>query len=413
MKNIGFKSCERVDSALEKIFKLIRTLETEEVGIYECVGRVLAEDVIADFSLPQFDRSAMDGYAVIAEDIFGASEHNPVILRLIGEVGVGEIPNFEISSGCAARVFTGSVLPKGSNAVVMLEFAKSYGNHVAIFRSVPPFKNVSRAGEDVRKGEIIIKKGSIIKPYDVGILASFGFKKVKVYRKPVVAVISTGNELVEVGERLEGAKIYNSNNPMLCNAILELGFSSVNLGIARDDFKQIEEKLLEALRYDMIIFTGGTSVGAHDLVPEVVSLHGNIIFHGVAMKPGMPTAFGVVKEKPVFMLPGSPAACFLAFKTLVVPALFRMMNVRILEKEGSIKKGILQFRVSSEVGMKSYIRVYWENGKIYPVRISGSSILSSIVKANALLVVPENIEGYEVGEEVEVTLLRDITEVFE
>ncbi|MEM1672393.1 MAG: molybdopterin molybdotransferase MoeA [Archaeoglobaceae archaeon] len=413
VRNIGFKSQQRVELALEKIFKNLRVIGIEEVDIYNCAGRVLAEDVFASFDLPQFDRSAMDGYAVLAEDTFGASEANPILLKLIGEVRVGEAPTLEVKSGSAVRVFTGSAIPKGANAVVMLEFTKLSGDYVEVFRSVPPFKNVSRAGEDVKKGELVLKKGELLQPQDAGILASLGFKRVKVYKKPRVAVISTGNELVELGEKLEEAKIYNSNNPMICNAIKELGFEVVSLGIARDEAKQIENKLFEALKFDMAIFTGGTSVGAHDLVPEVVAKHGEILFHGVAMKPGMPTAFGIVSGKPIFMLPGSPSACLLAFETFVVPALYRMMNVRVLERKGAIKKGILQSRVPSEIGVRSYVRVRWDSGKVYPVRISGSSILSSLVKANALLLVPENLEGYEAGEEVEVRLIRDLTEVFE
>ncbi|MCS7129917.1 MAG: molybdopterin molybdotransferase MoeA [Archaeoglobaceae archaeon] len=413
VRNVGFKSQEKVESALKKIFRNVKVIGVEEVSVYNSAGRVLAEDIVANFDLPTLDRSAMDGYAVKAEETFGASETNPIMLKIIGEVRVGELPSVEVESGSAVKVFTGSVLPKGANAVVMLEFTKSFGDFVEIFRSVTPFKNVLRAGEDVRKGEVVLKRGEIIQPQDAGILASLGFEKLKVYKKPVVAVISTGNELVEIWKKLEGAKIYNSNNPMLCNAILSLGFSAKSLGITRDDPREIENKLLEALSFDMLIFTGGTSVGAHDYVPEVVSKHGEILFHGVAMKPGMPTAFGIVRDKPVFMLPGSPSACLLAFETFVVPALYRMMNVRIVERKGALKKGVLQSRIPSELGVRSYVRVYWDNGKVYPVRISGSGILSSLVKANALLIIPENLEGYEAGEEVEVMLIRDLTEVFE
>lgn len=409
----GFKSLERVESAIDKILTHVKTLGIEEVGIYECGGRVLAEDIVARTNIPPFDRSAMDGYALVAEDTFGASETNPVLLKYIGEIRVGEQPSLEVKSGLAVRVFTGSTMPNGANAVIPLEFTRIVGEYLEIFASVSPYKNVSREGEDVRRGEVVLKRAEILQPQDAGILASLGFETVRVFRKPKVAVISTGNELAELGEALDGAKLYNSNAPMLCNAISQLGFSAVSLGIARDDLEEIEKKLFEALKFDLIVFTGGTSVGEHDIVPEVVSKHGKILFHGVAMKPGMPTAFGMVKNKPVFMLPGSPSACFLAFETFVAPALFRMVNVRIIERKGTLKKGVLQSRVPSEIGVRSNVRVYWEKGKVYPVRISGSSILSSLVKANALLLVPENIEGYEAGEEVEVRLIRDLTEAFE
>jgi len=413
VRNRGFRVQERVESAIQKIKDHLKVLGVEEVSIYECAGRVLAEEVIANSNVPPFDRAAMDGYAVIAEDTFGASETNPVLLKCVGEVKVGETSSLDVHSGQAVRVFTGSAMPGGANAVVPLEFTRLNGEIIEVLKSVPPYKNVSRAGEDLKEGEVVLKRGEILQPQDAGILSSLGFRSVKVYRRPRVAVISTGNELLEVGEKLEGAKLYNSNNPMICNAISQLGFSAISLGIARDEFVEIERKLLEALNYDMVIFTGGTSVGEHDLVPEVVSKHGKILFHGVAMKPGMPTAFGIVDKKPVFMLPGSPSACFLAFETFVVPALFRMVNVKIVERKGTTKTGILQHRVPSEIGVRSNVRVCWKDGKVYPLRISGSGILSSLVRANALLVVPENVEGFEAGEEVEVRLIRDITEVFE
>ncbi|MCQ4152759.1 MAG: molybdopterin molybdotransferase MoeA [Archaeoglobi archaeon] len=413
VRSRGFKVQERVETALRRIFDNIRILGIETVNLYNCVGRVLAENIFSEFDIPRFDRSAMDGYAVLAEDTFGASDMNPVLIKLIGEVRVGEVPNFDVSSGFAVRIFTGSALPKGANAVVPLEFSEIAGEYIKILRSVTPYKNVSRAGEDLRKGELVLRRGEILQPQDAGILASLGFETVKVYRKPKVAVISTGDELVEPGKKLEGAKIYNSNNPMICNALLELGFYSVSLGIVKDKFEEIERKLFDGLQYDMVVFTGGTSVGERDLVPEVVEKYGNILFHGVAMKPGMPTAFGLVDNKPVFMLPGSPAACLLAFNTFVIPALYRMMNVRIVERKGTVKKGVLESRIPSELGVRSIIRVYWDNGKVFPIQISGSSVLSSLVRANAILIVPEDLEGYEAGEEVEVRLIRDITEVFE
>jgi len=413
VRDRGFKALEAVEIAVKKMFEKLRTIGVEEVSVYGCQGRVLAKDVVADCDVPEFDKSAMDGYAVIAEDTFGASQSNPVILKLVGKIEVGKISNLRIKSGEAVRVYTGSAIPAKANAVVMLEHTKEENGFVQVFKGVSPYKNVVRKGEDLKKGEIVLRKGEILQPQDAGILASLGFRSVEVFKKPRVAVISTGNELIALEEKKEAGKIYNSNSPMICNALVELGFEAFPLGIAKDNAENVERKLFEALNFDAIIFTGGTSVGSYDLVPEVVSKHGEIVFHGVAMRPGMPSAFGLVEGKPVFMLPGSPTACFLAFNTFVIPALYRMMGVRVLERKGSRKKGVLQARVASEIGIRSYVRVLWENGKVYPMRVSGSSVLSSIVKSNALLVVPEDVEGYEEGEEVEVILLRDITEVLE
>ncbi len=413
VRESGFWKRERVDTALEKLLGELKVLETMEVDVFSCHGYVLAENIHAAFDIPPFDRSAMDGYAVVAEDTFGASQTNPIMLELVGSVEIGEIPPFTISNGKAAKIVTGAMMPKGANAVVMLEYAKENGSMVEIVKPVTPMKNVSQKGEDIKSGEVVLRRGEILQPQDAGVLASLGIERVKVYRKPRVAVLTTGNELVELGKPLEGAKIYNSNNPMLCNALSEYGFKAVSIGIAKDSREELRMKIEEALRYDAVVITGGTSVGPKDLVPEIVEEFGRVVFHGVAMKPGMPTAGGVVDNKPIFMLPGSPAAALLGFYTFVIPALFRLMNVRIVARKWSRQRGVLQGRIPSQVGVRSNVRVLWQDGKVYPIKLSGSAILSSFVRANALLVVEEDKEGYDEGEEVEVTLMRDITEVFE
>ncbi|WP_456329533.1 molybdopterin molybdotransferase MoeA [Archaeoglobus sp.] len=409
----GFWKRERVDEALNRLLGKIKVLGTEYVNVYNLNGRVLAEDIVAGFDIPRFDRAAMDGYAVRAEDTFGASVNNPIMLELAGSVEIGETPEVGVEPGKAVRIMTGAMMPKGANAVVMLEHTRINGNLIEVLKAVTPMKNVSRRGEDIKEGEVVLRRGEILQPQDAGVIASLGIDKVRVYRKPKVAVITTGNELVEVGKTVEGAKIYNSNNPMICNALLEFGFEAISLGIARDSAEEIRNKVSEALKFDAVVITGGTSVGSKDLVPEVIEEIGEIVFHGVSMKPGMPTAAGVVDGKPVFMLPGSPAAALLGFYTFAVPALYRMMNVKIIARKWSRQRGTLQGRVPSETGVRGNVRVLWQDGKVYPIRISGSGVLSSFVRANALLVVPEEREGYEEGEEVEVTLLRDVTEVFE
>ena len=409
-----FRDIVTVNEAIDRLYSFYTPKkQVKEVEIRYAVGRIVAEDVYAKSDVPPFDRATMDGYAVRAEDTFGASQTNPIMLEIASNVEIGETPDVVIESGKAAKIVTGAMMPRGANAVVMLEYTKNNGQFIEVLKSVTPMKNVSRRGEDIKAGELILKKGEILQPQDAGVLASLGIEKVKVYRKPRVAVISTGNELVELGSKIEGAKIYNSNNPMLCNALAEFGFEAVSLGIARDNRESIKSKLEEALSYDAILITGGTSVGHRDIVPEIVSEYGEILFHGVSMKPGMPTAAAVIGNKPVFMLPGSPAAALLSFYIFVVPALYRLMNVRILARKWSRQKGVLQRKIPSDIGVRSNVRVLWEDGKVYPIRISGSGILSSFVRANALLIVPEEKEGYDEGEEVEVTLLRDVTEVFE
>jgi len=413
VREIGFWKREKVDSAVNKLFDRLKALDVEEIDVFSCQSRVLAEDIYAKHDIPPFDRAAMDGYAVRAEDTFGASPTNPIMLEIAGSVEIGESPDVVVEPGKAVKIVTGAMMPKGANAVVMVEYTRKSDHFIEILKSVTPMKNVSRRGEDVKAGEMILRKGEILQPQDAGVLVSLGIEKVRVYRKPKVAIITTGNELVELGSELEEAKIYNSNNPMLFNALAEFGFDAVNLGIARDSRESIVDKLEKALSYDAVLITGGTSVGHRDIVPEIVSEYGEILFHGVSMKPGMPTAAAIVDNKPIFMLPGSPAAALLSFYTFALPALYRLMNVRIIARKWSTQKGVLQERIPSEIGVRSNVRVLWDGGNVYPVRISGSGVLSSFVRANALLIVPEDREGFDAGEEVEVTLLRDITEVFE
>ena len=413
VRGVGFKKRTNVDKAVEDLISKIKRIGIEEVDVYNCCKRVLAEDIVAEIDIPPFDRAAMDGFAVRAEDTFGASMTNPIMLKLVGEVEIGEEACFEVCEGEAAKIVTGAKIPKGANAVLMLEHANVRDGFIETLKSLTPYKNVSRKGEDIKRGEVILRKGEILQPQDSGVLASLGYSSVKVFKKPKIAVISTGNELVEIGEKLSGAKIYNSNNPMIFSAITEFNFVPISLGIAKDREDEIEEKLNKALEYDAVVFTGGTSVGEKDLVPKVVERYGDIIFHGVAMKPGMPSGAAVVEGKPVLMLPGSPAAALLAFYTFAIPAFYALMGVRIIFRKWSKVRGILQARIPSEVGVRSNVRVFWRDGEIYPIRVSGSGILSSFVRANALLIVPEEKEGYEKGEEVEVTLIRDITEVLE
>ncbi len=413
VKGIGFEKLNSIQDALGKLLKSLKSLDVEHVDIFNSVGRVLAEDVFAPIDVPPFDRATMDGYACRAEDTFGASIMSPILLRCVGSVKIGEVPKISIKSGEVVKIPTGGMIPNGANSVINLEYTKDLGETIEIYKSVTPYKNISKRGEDVRRGEVVIRRGEILQPQDAGILSSLGIAKVKVYKKPKVAVISTGNELVQVGERLTNGKIYSSNNPMICNALRELNFEPINLGIARDNENEITRKLENSLNYDAAIFTGGTSVGEKDLVPLVVERYGKILFHGVAMRPGQPTAAAIVDNKPIFMLPGSPAAALLSFYIFVVPSLYRLMNIKIILRKWSKVEGELMDRIPSEIGIQSNVRVYWEKGKIYPIRISGSGILTSFVKANALLEVPENKEGYEKGEIVEVMLIRDITEVCE
>ncbi len=409
----GFKERASVDQALRSFSEIeIKRVESESVSIFEACGRILAEDIVAKWDVPHFDRSAVDGYAVRAEDTFGASPTNPIILKLAGEVEIGEKP-CELKRGEAVKVSTGSALPKGANAVVMLEYTKEFNGNVEIYKAVTPWENVSRRGEDVKAGEVVLKRGEILQPQDVGIISALGYSKVRVLRRPKVAVIATGNELVEVGKAPKIGKVVNSNSPMLCCAIREFGCEPIYFGIAKDDLDVMAEKIEKATKSaDVIVVTGGTSVGKKDLVPEVVKRLGKLVVHGVAMKPGMPTGLGVIDGKPILLLPGFPVATLIAFYTFFPEILTKITGVKVVAKKWSVVKAKLARRIPSQPGVRTFARVVLKEGVAEPLRTSGSGILTSMIRANGLIVIPEDKEGFEEGEDVEVILIRDIVRVF-
>lgn len=407
----GFKERMRVDDALKLYFEKanLKRLGSEKVDLLNAYNRVLSQDIVAQYDVPHFDRSAVDGYAVKAENTFGASTTNPILLKVVGSVEIGEKADFEIKDGEAVKIATGAPIPKGANAVVMLEYTNDLGEYVEILNAVSPFKNVSRRGEDVKAGEVVISKGEILQPQDIGILASLGVREVEVVKIPKIAVLTTGNELVELCEELEVGKIVNSNSPMICAAIKEIGCIPIPLGIAKDNPKEIKSKIEEGLRVaDAVVITGGTSVGEKDYVSVVVKNLGNLIVHGVSMKPGMPTGLAVINGKPVLLLPGFPMAALLAFYTFMPKIVERLLGIKILKKKGEIIKAIAKRRIPSSSGIRTFARVIYKNGFVEPLRTSGSGIITSMIKANGLVVIEEDKEGIEEGEEVDVTLTRHL-----
>jgi len=418
VKMRGFKSTARIDEAIQKFFNALHFEKTavEPVPTLEALGRILGEDVTSQIDVPPFHKSAVDGYAVHAEDTFGASRTSPSILTLIGEIEAGNKPDLEVKRGEAAKIATGAAMPKGADAVVMLEYTKTIDPHrIEIWTPVTPSENVTRKGEDVHKGEIVLKKGVRIRPQDVGILVMLGNTTVNVVKKPRVSVFSTGDELVETEEAVKAGKTVDVNRPILLSMIREAGAIGLDRGIVKDQFEDIRRKMEDGLaEADAVVVTGGTSVGARDLVPEVVNSIGKpgMLVHGVSMRPGMPTGLGVVNRKPVVSLPGNPVAAMIAFEVFVKPLISRLMEA---QEESTPKiKGRLTRRIASVQGFRTFNRVLVRRLRdqlsVEPIRLTGSGILTSMTKANGILIIPEDLEGYEAGEEVEVSLLRPVEE---
>jgi len=415
VKMRGFKSTVGVDEAIARFFSALRFERpaVESVPALKALGRVLGEDVIPQVDVPPLDKSAVDGYAVHAEDTFGASRTNPCTLILIGEIEAGDIPDLDVKRGEAAKIATGAAMPKGADAVVMLEYTKTIDPHrIEIWTPVTPSENVARKGEDVHTGEIVLKKGVRIRPQDVGILVRLGKTVVNVVKKPKVSIFSTGNELVET---MEEGKTIDVNRPILLSMIREAGAIGLDEGIVKDRLEDIRRKMEESLaEANAVVVTGGTSVGARDLVPEVVNSIGKpgMVVHGVSMRPGMPTGLGAVDCKPVISLPGNPVAAMIAFEVFVKPLISRLMEAQ--EELTPKIKGRLTRRIASVQGFRTFNRVrvkrLGDQISVEPIRLTGSGILTSMTKANGILVIPENVEGYEAGEEVEVSLLRPVEE---
>ena len=404
----GFTKLTPLDEALEKFFQKIRLerLPSENISLSEAFLRVLAVDVIAEKDIPRFDRSAVDGYAIKAEDTLNASVFHPKKLMLVES-------DF-IKNGEARAVWTGQPLPDGADAVIMLEHTKKSNGKIEVLKAVAKWENVSKKGEDVKAGELVLKAGTRLKPWHLGLLAALGYEKVEVVQKPKVAIFATGNELVvEIGEEPEKGKVIETNRLILSSMCRELGAQPVDLGIVPDREESIKEKILEgAEKADIIVSTGGTSVGKADLVPETINKMENasIIVHGIAIRPAMPTALAVVNNKPFFILSGNPVAAIIGFEVFVRSAILRLLGA---EKEARFRvKAKLARRVAGVLGRKAFLRVkvYERNGEFLaePVSVTGSGVLTTMTKANGFVVIPENREGLEEGEEVAVYLFDNI-----
>jgi molybdenum cofactor synthesis domain-containing protein len=390
--------------------------EFEIIDLKDGLNRVLAEDIISRVNVPNFSRSAMDGYAVRAQDTFGASETSPIILKLIGEVEIGIIPKIKVGKMEAVRITTGAPIPKGSDSVVKLEHARYINKgFIEIFRGLTPRQNVSTKGEDVTNGEKVLKSGIILEAQDLGILASIGFTYIKVIRKIKVAILSTGNELLNSGDKIVLGKTVDVNRVILASLIKEQKAELIDLGIVEDKIESICIKIKHGLKdANLILISGGTSVGSKDLVPKSIHSLGKpgILIHGVAMKPGAPISLAILEDKPIVLLPGSPVACMICFNVFVIPILYYMLGIHI-DKKGTNKIiAKLTRRVASKIGMTVFLRVKltFRDGIYYaePIRTSGASIISTMVKADGLIVIPDKKEGVEEGEKVEVNLLRPL-----
>ncbi len=398
-----------VEEALEQVLSHFHPLEPERVPILEALDRVLAEDVYSSFDIPPRNNSAMDGYAVLAADTWGAGPQTPKRLRIIGDVAAGYVSEMEVTSGTAIRIMTGAPIPPGADAVVRFEDTERHGNWVDVFAEVSAGAEVRLAGEDVRRGELVLRQGTRIRPQEVGMLASLGRQEVMVIRRPRVAVLATGDELVEAGSPLGPGKIYNSNSYSNTAQVIRYGGVPVMLGIARDRIPELMEKIKAGLAQgvDLFLVSGGVSVGDFDVVKNVLAAEGEITFWRVRMKPGKPMAFGRIRGVPLLGMPGNPVSVMVSFEVFARPAILTMLGIRELDKP--TVGAILLDEVKDKDDRRHFLRVYVEekNGEHYAhlTGEQGSGILSSMVRANGLAIIPETWDHVPAGARVQVMML--------
>lgn len=410
-----------VEEALDRVLQLVKPLPPEQVPILDALDRVLEEDIYSDVDIPPFDNAAMDGYAVIAADIAGASPDTPVRLRVIGDLAAGSAPTVHVSPGTAVRIMTGAPLPPGADAVVRFEdtdegryletgvHAGPFRTEVLIYQPAEPRLNVRDAGEDIRKGELVLPKGAILRAQEIGVLASLGRPQVSVHRRPRVAILATGDELVDITEPLAPGKIRNSNEYTNAALVMKYDGIPVRLGIARDNIEDLMAKIQAGLaqKVDLFITSAGVSVGDYDVVKDVLNRMGQINFWQVCMKPGKPLAVGTIDGVPLIGLPGNPVSAMVSFVQFVRPAM------RVMEGRNALRMQTVEVVVDEDIwntsGRRHYIRaVVTERGGRYFARTTGeqgSGILTSMVRANALLVIPEKVQLVRKGEIAQAQML--------
>ncbi|MBM3943630.1 MAG: molybdopterin molybdotransferase MoeA [SAR202 cluster bacterium] len=410
-----------VEQAYQRIMACFSSLEAEDKPILEALGQVLAQEVRSPLDLPPLANSGMDGYAVRHDDIRGASDQQPRPLKVIGLVAAGQVSNQTVAPGTAIRIMTGAPVPPGADTVVPFEETdelhrrgeKQSLNSIGIKNDLPKGANIRPAGEDVRRGQPVLAPGTVIRPAEVGVLASLGMARVPVVRRPVVAVLSTGDELAPVGETLRPGTIYDSNSSSVAAAVLACGGIPKMLGIARDRLEDLHHRLAQSAGSDLVITSAGVSKGDYDIVKEVLTQRGDMNFWSVRMRPAKPLAFGLLRNEnggkptPLLGLPGNPVSALVAFEMFARPAILTMLGRRHLARP--VVEGVLTGPIYNTDGRRVYARVSVSRreGTYFatPTGPQGSNILTSMSLANGLAICPDNLPGLQAGQPVQIIML--------
>ncbi|UCE36408.1 MAG: molybdenum cofactor biosynthesis protein [Thermoplasmata archaeon] len=393
---ISFEEAQKI--ALDAINPISRT---EKVKVQDSINRVLATGIQAQMAVPPFDRAAMDGYAVLASDTFGSGRFDPKVLKLVGSVHAGEVLNVEVNQGQCVEIATGAKIPKGADSVVMIEDTERENHEVKVFKPVYPQANMSLSGSDISEGEMVLNENEVLGPGKIGVLTSLGLEYVKVYEKPKVAIIPTGNEVAEVGDDLKDGQVFNSNSYALSAIAKENGAIPMRMGIVEDTQDSLKSAIKKALSNDFVVLSGGSSVGERDVLVDVVEELGEILFHGVQVKPGKPLLLGQVEKKLVLGTPGYPTACLIDGYVFMAPMIRKLAHLPAIQRQ-KVKAKISR-RVVSTLGRQQFLTVRLENGEAIPV-FKESGAITSMAEAVGFVEIPANVDLVEKGDSVEVVL---------
>lgn len=404
---LKIKESEEAAAIIQDLFDQHYEAKGEEIPVADSYGRVLFEDVKSQMDFPPFDKALKDGFAVRAEDTFGANDENPNSLEVIDFLEAGATTEKAVESGKAIEISTGAAMPEGADAVVMVEYCEKGEDSVDILKSATPTLDVAKKGSDIEAGELLMEKGTVLTPGRIGVLLSQGFKTVKVFKKPSVGVISTGNELIDQDDELTYGKIFDVNGNMIKNDAVSCGTDAKFLGIVKDNYDQLKAKIQESLEdVDILICSGGTSAGLGDVIKHVLDELGQVYIHGISVQPGKPTIVGVVDGKVIIGLPGNPVSALMIFNVFVAPAITMLSGMDYSFAEHSVR-GILQKRIHSPVGRMQYQLVRVDGDKVQPI-FKDSGAIFSLSTADGYVKVLKSIELIDEGEEVEVFLFNKL-----
>ena len=379
--------------------------ESEEIDCEDAYGRVLFNDVYSRMDFPPFDKALKDGFAILSEDSYGASEESPNTLEIIDFLEAGSITDKVVEKGKCVEISTGAAMPEGANAVVMVEYSEKFDDKVNLLTTATPSQDVAKKGSDIEEGNLILKKGDVLNPGKIGVLLSQGFKTIEVYKKPTVGVISSGNEITMQGEDLPFGKIYDVNGNMIKNDAVSCGADAKFLGVVRDNYEQVKEKIQDSLKdVDILLCSGGTSAGLGDVIKHVLDELGEVHIHGISVQPGKPTIVGVIDEKLVIGLPGNPVSALMIFNAFVAPPLTSLSGIK-KDFEKKVVKGVMTRRIHSPVGRMQYQLVKVDGDDIHPI-FKDSGAIFSLSTADGYVKVEKSVELLDEGEEVEVYLFN-------